>query len=98
MSGHISDDKILTMGETGSGEEVPISGEVLEAILAGDMPEHAVQEMQKLPPEDRQLVLCTLCAMRDEVVSNCEERGETVVQVLSRACPFYIGGERTCLS
>jgi hypothetical protein len=77
--------------------EPPNPGEVLEAILAGGQAEEVTPLLRQLTPEDRQDVLCTVCAMRTAIGRNCRSTAVSVNQILTAECSFYIDGRPTCL-
>lgn len=82
------------MGEGGNGVPV-LPGEVFESILAGEA-EHSRNGLERLPDDDRQQVLCTLCVVCGEVETNCPERGRQIAGVLGAECKYFVNGVRTC--
>jgi len=76
--------------------ETPYS-RAFDAIWAG----HAVCEVepliQALPSQDRQALLCTVCAIQDEIARNCQQHGQEVSTLLTLYCPLNIDGVATCL-
>jgi hypothetical protein len=73
------------------------SAEVYEAILAGNLAWSVAPRLNQLPHDERQSLLCTVCAMHDEIARNCLETGNEVSNLLASQCPFYIHGVATCL-
>jgi hypothetical protein len=71
--------------------------EVFDAILAGTPARDVVPAFLRLAPEDRQNVLCTVCAMREEIARNCQAYATEVHELLTAQCPLYIDGTATCL-
>jgi|HubBroStandDraft_6_1064221.scaffolds.fasta_scaffold70677_4 hypothetical protein len=73
------------------------AGEVLESILAGRSAAKVAPLLIQLSPDERQNVLCTTCAMRDEIARNCVATGRQAEKLLTAECRFYINGTPTCL-
>ena len=70
---------------------------VVEAILAGQTPEEVLPMLEALTSYDRQAVLCTVCAMRNEIATNCTQHAAAVGALLSSQCPLFLNGVATCL-
>lgn len=70
---------------------------VVEAILAGQTAEEILPMLEALTSYDRQAVLCTVCAMRKEIATNCTQNGADVESLLSSQCPLFVNGVPTCL-
>ena len=66
-------------------------------ILAGQPAASAAMHLKQLPADDRQNLLCTVCAMHDEIARNCVLTATEVRTLLSAECPFYVDGVATCL-
>jgi hypothetical protein len=49
----------------------PTTGEVFDAILAGNQAIVVAPYLNQLPKDDRQNLLCTVCAMHEEIARNC---------------------------
>jgi len=75
---------------------LPLAAEIFEGVLAGDPAAALVHRLPDVPEEERKLLLCTLCAMRNEIRTNCSGRVEQVETFLTRACPFFHNGVPTC--
>jgi len=71
-------------------------GQLFEAVLAGEPAASLLPALQDLPEEDRHLLLCTVCLIREEIGANCSNRGEEIDSFLDAGCPFYVDGNRTC--
>ena len=76
---------------------VSVVDKALDAIMAG----YSVAEIRpiigELPPGERQILLCTVCALHNEIASNCQQHAKEVSKLLTLACPLYIDGIATCL-
>jgi len=70
---------------------------VFETIMAGQPTSQIVPALKVLPADDRQALLCTLCAMHDEIDRNSQEHGKDVRQLLESECPLFVNGIATCL-
>jgi hypothetical protein len=73
------------------------AADVFEMVLAGRPAAITATAVNQLPPDERQEVLCTVCAMHDEIARNCVQTGTEVSTLLVAECPFYINGVATCL-
>jgi len=69
--------------------------EVFEAILAGHSAFLTMPSLLNLPDHDRQRLLCVLCSIHNEIVGNCQQRGNEVSTLLTSQCPLFIEGEAT---
>ena len=69
--------------------------EVLKAILAGEREWKVAFKLRQLAPYDRQNVLCTVCAMRDEIARKCLAAPVEVKALLTTGCPLYVHGTAT---
>ena len=56
---------------------------LFEAVLAGADAQELLPYFYQLPDEERELVLCTLHAMRNEVAANCQARAQEIDLLLS---------------
>ena len=66
-------------------------------MMAGTSVQEVHNVLQGLRIGDRYAVLCTACYRRDEKVAmNCRELADGIGKVLTRNCPFYFQGRRTC--
>jgi hypothetical protein len=72
------------------------AGELFDSILAGEASREILPSLNDLPPDDRQLLLCTVCLIREEIRANCTNRAEDIDTFLSAGCPYYIDRRRTC--
>jgi hypothetical protein len=70
---------------------------VFEKILAGQPAGDVALLLRSLSAEDRQNVLCTTCAMRDELGRNCVATGREAIALLTQECPFFCNDVPTCL-
>jgi hypothetical protein len=70
---------------------------LFETIMAGEPTSQIVPALKVLPPDDRQALLCTLCAIHDEIERNSHEHGRDVRQLLESECPLFVNGVATCL-
>ena len=52
--------------------------------------------LRKLDSEDRQNLLCTVCAMREEIARNYRSMAAEVNALLTTECRLYIQGIATC--
>jgi hypothetical protein len=69
---------------------------VLEAFEAGISGEEVQLAIKRLPIHERYAVLCTACYMRDEIAITCPERAKCLGEIVTKNCPFYFSGRRTC--
>ena len=70
---------------------------VFEMVLAGQPAVYTAVRLNQLSSEHRQNVLCTACAMHDEIARNCVQTATEVSKLLTAECPFYVNGVATCL-
>jgi len=70
--------------------------EVFNAILAGRPEREVAPMLQQLDPDARENLLCTVCAMRQEIARNCHSTAAEVNALLTTECPLYIRGTATC--
>lgn len=56
---------------------------VYEALLAGMTADQAQEEIARLRREERELLLCMLSGIRNELASNCMERAHEVDRLLA---------------
>jgi hypothetical protein len=70
---------------------------VLQAIMAGCPAIETIPQLQDLPSDDRQTILCTVCSISNEIVCNCRDHGNEVLKLLTSECPRFIDGRATCL-
>lgn len=71
--------------------------DVFEMILAGQPAVGVATHLSRLSSDDRQNVLCTVCAMHDEIARNCVQTATEASRLLAAECPFYVNGVATCL-
>jgi hypothetical protein len=74
-----------------------LPSDVFELILAGQPAVDVAPSLTQLPSDDRQNVLCTVCAMHDEIARNCLKTATEVSKLLTAECPFYVNGIATGL-
>jgi len=73
------------------------SRSVLNALMAGTAIQEVQNVLQGLRIGERYAVLCTACYRRDErVAADCLELAHEISELLTRNCPFYFHGQRTC--
>ena len=60
---------------------------LFEAVMAGSDAEELLPHLQRLPDDERDLVLLTLHAMRDEVAANCQARADEIDHLLTLVPP-----------
>ena len=70
--------------------------EVFDSILAGSREWEVANMLQQLTDEDRQNLLCNVCAMREEIARNCCATAAEVNALLNTECPLYVNGIATC--
>ena len=73
------------------------TGGVFEAILGGTQASTVAPDLNQLSKEERQSLLCTVCAMHDEIARNCLGHAQEVRNLLTAECPMFIKGVATCL-
>ena len=72
------------------------AGEIFELLMAG-VPAADVQPgFSRLPADEQSALLCTVCAVHEEVALNCLERALEIGALLNRNCRFFLDGARTC--
>lgn len=69
---------------------------VLEAIMAGRTAVEVIPDFQKLVGFDQQTILCTVCSIRNEILSNSRDHGNEVFKLLTSECPFFVNSRPTC--
>jgi hypothetical protein len=69
---------------------------VLDALGAGVSSEEVQLAVKGLPIYQRYTVLCSACYMRDEIAVTCPERANSLGEIVTKSCPFYFSGRRTC--
>jgi hypothetical protein len=70
---------------------------LFETVMAGHPSGEIVPALKVLPADDRQALLCTICAIHDEIARNSQEHGRDVEQLLESQCPLFVKGVATCL-
>ncbi len=60
---------------------------LFEAVLGGCTAEELLPHLKRLPKEERELVILTLQAMRNEVAANCDARADEIDSLLSSVHP-----------
>jgi hypothetical protein len=84
-----------TMGES---TDDGVGSEVFDQLLAGETPAHEItSKLRRLPDENRQRLLCMLCAYQVELGSTCPARAEDVERFFNSECPFHRDGKKNCL-
>jgi len=70
--------------------------EVFDLILAGSREWEIAPLLRQLADEDRQNLLCTVCAMRGEIARNSRSTAAEVNALLTTECSLFIQGVPTC--
>ena len=70
--------------------------QVFDLILAGSREWEIAPLLRQLTDEDRQNLLCTICAMREEIACNCRSTAAEVNALLTTECSLFIHGAPTC--
>jgi len=65
--------------------------------MAGHPAFEITSNLQHLPNYERQLLLCTVCSMHNEIACNCRDHGDEVSTLLTLECPLFVDGRATCL-
>lgn len=52
--------------------------------------------LSQLDADDRQNLLCTVCAMREEIARNCLSTAAEVDALLTTECSLFVQGVATC--
>jgi len=65
--------------------------------MAGLPASEIIPLLRELPKQDRQSLLCAVCALHDEIARNCQEHAHHVSDLLGSECPLYVDGIATCL-
>jgi hypothetical protein len=74
-----------------------LTSDVFDMILAGQPATGVGTHLNRLPVAERQTLLCTVCAMHDEIARNCVQTATEASKLLAAQCPFYVNGVATCL-
>ena len=61
--------------------------EIFELTFAGSPPCTVIPKLDQLAPDERQSVLCTICAMRKDIAANSESHSAEACQVLTAGVP-----------
>lgn len=69
---------------------------ILDALGAGESSEEVQLAVKGLPIHQRYAVLCSACYMRDEIAITRPEQANSLGEIVSKNCPFYFSGRRTC--
>lgn len=70
---------------------------LFETVMAGHPSGEIVPVLKLLSADDRQALLCTICAIHDEIARNSQEHGRDVEQLLESQCILFVNGVATCL-
>ena len=65
--------------------------------MAGQATTEVLPALNVLTTNDRQALLCTVCAIHDEIERNCQEHGRDIRQLLECECSLFVNGVATCL-
>jgi hypothetical protein len=74
----------------------PTPTDLFEILLAGGTRDEIQPDLDRLPTDERQTVLCSVCYVVDEVAANCKELASTISDTLSGNCLYYQNGLRRC--
>jgi hypothetical protein len=69
---------------------------VYQAILAGTSASMVSRHLDQLSRNERQHLLCTVCAMHHEIACNCLETADELTKLLTVECPLYVNAVATC--
>jgi hypothetical protein len=69
---------------------------IFDTIMAGQPTSEVVPALRVLSAIDRQALLCTICAIHDEIERNSHEHGRDVRQLLEAECSLFVNGVATC--
>lgn len=70
---------------------------LFETVMAGHPSGEIVPALNVLNADDRQALLCTICAIHDEIARSSQEHGRDVRQLLESQCPLFVNDVATCL-
>jgi hypothetical protein len=70
---------------------------VLEAVMAGKPAREIEAIFQRLSRNDRGVLLCTVCSIRNEIASNCPQHADEISTLLASNCPLFMNGLANCL-
>lgn len=70
--------------------------EVFDAIMSGVSAHELESDIAALPLTECAALLCTVCAIRDEVAGVCEQTAQQVEHVLNRSCRAFAAHGRRC--
>ena len=65
--------------------------------MAGSSSVLILPRLQELPGEDRQVLLCSVCSVHNEIANNSLEIAGEVSKLFASEWPFFIDGRATCL-
>jgi hypothetical protein len=65
--------------------------------MSGNPAFEIISDLQHLPGDERQSLLCTVCSMHNEIACNCRDHGKEVSKLLTLECPLFVDGRATCL-
>jgi hypothetical protein len=80
----------------GTGQVIATLEGVLDALGAGVSSDEVQHAVKGLPIYQRYAVLCSACYMRDKIAITCPERANSLGEIVTKNCPFYFSGRRTC--
>src|SRR5690242_6336043 len=70
--------------------------EVFDGIMSG-VPAHELEsDIAALPLTERAALLCTVCAIRDEVAGVCEQSAQQIEDALNRNCRLFAAQGQRC--
>lgn len=70
---------------------------VSELIMAGHPAAEVIFLLKTMPAAERHAILCSVCAIHDEIARNCRDHGYEAAKVLASECPLFVDGSGTCL-
>jgi hypothetical protein len=84
--------------QMGESTDDGVGREVLDQLLAGETPaDELTSKLRRLPDENRQRLLCMLCAYEVELGSTCPARAVDVGRFLNSECPFHRDSKKNCI-
>ena len=73
-----------------------LTTDVVMMILAAEPAVIVAARLHELGPDERQRVLCTVCAMHEEITRNCRQTATEATRLLTAECALYVNGVATC--
>jgi hypothetical protein len=63
--------------------------EVFDGLISGVSADELQPDIAALPLTERGALLCTVCAIRDEVAGACKQTARQIEQALNRNCRLF---------